>query len=39
MGVTIEVYRSRIGSHHNFMEAKKLNNFLLTTMARNVGHH
>jgi len=25
MGVTIEIYRSRIGSHHNFMEGHKSN--------------
>ena len=25
MGVTIEIYRSQIGSHHNFMEGKKSN--------------
>ena len=24
MGVTIEIYRSRIGSHHNFMEGQNL---------------
>jgi hypothetical protein len=30
MGVTVEMYRSRIGSYHNFMQAKKSKSRLIS---------